>query len=79
MRRLFKTLLLVLILTLVFLSACKDDSLSQKAIDQGKLALANSEYDKALASFELALDEGVKNEEVEKLINIIKVFKEAYK
>ncbi|MED0873785.1 hypothetical protein [Bacillus mobilis] len=40
----------------ILLAACGDKT-ADKAIEQGKLALANKEYDKALASFSLALDE----------------------
>ncbi|MDA1645130.1 hypothetical protein ACWOMK_01720 [Bacillus thuringiensis] len=40
----------------ILLAACGDKT-AEKAIEQGKLALANKEYDKALASFSLALDE----------------------
>lgn len=40
----------------ILLAGCGDKT-ADKAIEQGKLALANKEYDKALASFSLALDE----------------------
>ena len=47
---------LVLILTFIFLVGCSSGTY-EKAMEQGKLALANGEVMKALSSFELALNE----------------------
>ena len=53
------------------------DNITDKAIEQGKLAMANKEYDKALSSFELAIDEGSKDEELHKMIRIIEKYNHA--
>lgn len=47
---------LLLMLMLVFLVGCSN-GVYEKAMEQGKLALANGEVEKALSSFELALNE----------------------
>ncbi|PES24220.1 hypothetical protein CN488_06905 [Bacillus anthracis] len=52
-----KTRILGIICSCFILLAACGDKTAEKAIEQGKLALANKEYDKALASFSLALDE----------------------
>ncbi|ENB9403060.1 MULTISPECIES: hypothetical protein [Bacillus cereus group] len=52
-----KTRILGIICSCFILLAGCGDKTANKAIEQGKLALANKEYDKALASFSLALDE----------------------
>ena len=48
--------LLAALLTTILLVGCNNGTY-EKAMEQGKLALANGEFDKALASFELALQE----------------------
>ncbi|HBF6648739.1 TPA: hypothetical protein KOT44_002062 [Clostridioides difficile] len=53
------------------------NSTADKAIEQGKLAMASKEYDKALGSFQLAIDEGSKDEEVLKILQIIEKYNEA--
>lgn len=67
MKRIAIFLIIGLITTLV---GCGND-LKNKAVEQGKLALANKEYDKALASFDLAIDEGAKDKELSLIINIL--------
>ncbi|MBU3221052.1 lysozyme inhibitor LprI family protein [Clostridium algidicarnis] len=47
------------------------NNLSKEAINQGKQALENKEYDKALASFEIALDKDSKNQEASTMKSII--------
>lgn len=66
----------VLILILVNFTGCTN-SLADKAVEQGKLALANLEYDKALGSFELAIDEGSKDKEIKIMVDIIKEYKKS--
>lgn len=56
-----KRLILAVAATLL-LAGCGDDTYS-KAMEQGKLALASKEYEKALGSFELALDEKPNDQE----------------
>lgn len=60
----------------ILLAGCGDKT-SDKAIEQGKLAVANKEYDKALASFSLALDE--KNDKAQVLHTQTKKMVEAIK
>lgn len=72
----FVCLLLIILTSLVTL-ACNEENLSSKAIEQGKLAMANKEYDKALSSFDLALSEGTNDTEAREMYDIIKKFKEA--
>ncbi|MFF2449629.1 lysozyme inhibitor LprI family protein [Neobacillus sp. NPDC058068] len=52
--------LMAAILTIIVLAGCGNGTYD-KAMEQGKLALANKEFDKALASFELALNEKPKD------------------
>lgn len=54
-------------------------SLSNKAIEQGKLAMASKEYDKALSSFEIALNENTKDPEVREMSDIIREYLDAKK
>ncbi|WP_379970810.1 hypothetical protein [Ectobacillus sp. sgz5001026] len=51
-----KKLVVLLGIVLLFITGCSNDTFN-KAVEQGKLAIASKEYDKALASFQLALDE----------------------
>lgn len=53
---------------MIFTGCEKEDSTYQKAAQQGKLAMANGEYDKAMAAFELALDEK-SDEDIQRLYN----------
>ena len=53
------------------------DSLSGKAVEQGKLAMASHEYDKALSSFEIALSENTKDPEVREMCDIINEYNDA--
>lgn len=49
-------LVVFLAMILFLITGCSNETFN-KALDQGKLALASKEYDKAIASFELALEE----------------------
>ncbi|OHW62288.1 hypothetical protein EUAN_13580 [Andreesenia angusta] len=73
-----KKILTICISLVTVLGTGCTNSLADKAIEQGKLALSNKEYDKALTSFELALDEGADGE-IAELVEVIKGYKEAEK
>jgi len=70
---------LTLLIGIIFLLASCGDSTYSKAMDQGKLALAGSEFDKALASFELALEEKPKDYEAKNSIENLTTFNEVKK
>ena len=74
MKKIISTFLIVLILA--SLVGC-GGSASNKAIDEGKLAFADKEYDKALAYFEIALDKYSKDEEVNTMVQIIENYKKS--
>ena len=59
----FKTII-VMSLLIMSMVGCGNNT-ANKAIEQGKLAMASKEYDKALRLFQLAIDEG-QIEEAEK-------------
>lgn len=69
-------LFIILVAMSVSLIGCTS-STAKKAVEQGKLAMANKEYDKALASFQLAIDEGMKEEDIVNLTKIIDNYKKA--
>lgn len=69
-------IILTLILLVISLVGC-ENSQSKKAIEQGKLEMANKEYDKALASFKIALDKESSNEEAKRLTALIDNYKKA--
>lgn len=72
------TSLIVVALISISLVGC-GNSLSNKAVEQGKLAMASHDYDKALSSFEIAINENTKDEEVKEMHDIIKEYKDAKK
>lgn len=45
-----------------------------RAIEQGNLFMSKKEYDKALASFQIAIDEGSKDESITKIVQIIETY-----
>lgn len=61
------------LLIIALLSGCSNGTFD-KAMEQGKLALANGEYDKALTSMELALEEKPDNREAISIKRDIKEF-----
>ncbi|MDU2686402.1 hypothetical protein QJR60_11390 [Paraclostridium sordellii] len=69
-------IIIVSILLGISMVGC-ESSVSKKAVEQGKLAMANKEYDKALASFKLAIDEGSNNKEVKRLTTLINHYTQA--
>lgn len=66
---------IVLIISLIFCGC--GNSIVDKSIEQAKKSIESKEYDKALASLELALDEDKDNEEANKLYSIIDGYKKA--
>ena len=72
-----KVILLLLITSISLILGCENNEFSNKAIEQGKLALENNEYDKALSSFEIALDEGTDSLEIKELHDILKKYTDA--
>lgn len=74
-----KKLLSIILTLLVFTAVGCGNSMEKKAMDQAKLALANKEYDKASASFQLVLDENSKNDEARKTKEIIDTYLNAKK
>ncbi|GIM29366.1 hypothetical protein CPJCM30710_20320 [Clostridium polyendosporum] len=73
-----KKYLSILIFCIVIFTGCSS-RLADKAIEQGKLELSNKEYDKAVASFQLALDEDSNNKEAKELKDIIDGYLKAKK
>lgn len=69
-------LFIISVVMLVSLIGCTS-STAKKAVEQGKLAMANKEYDKAIASFQLAIDEGMKDEDIINLTKIIDNYRKA--
>jgi len=55
---------LISLLMIITLTGCqKENSISTKALEEGKIALANKEYDKAQNLFKLVVDEDNSNED----------------
>lgn len=69
MKKLRLNLIMLILIASMFLISC-GSNLKGKAIEQGKLVLDNKEHDKALSSFEVAVDEGSNEKEI---LNIIKI------
>ena len=55
------------------------NSIVKKSIEQAKTLIENKEYDKAILSLEMALDEDNKNEEANNLYRIVDVYQKAKK
>lgn len=64
------------LILLVGLTGCSN-STETKSIEEGKLYLADKEYEKALSSFEIALNDGSNDAEVEEIYNILNKYKES--
>lgn len=56
-------LIAISLLVVISMVGC-ESSTAKKAVEQGKLLMTGKEYDKALALFKLAIDEGSKDEEI---------------
>jgi vacuolar-type H+-ATPase subunit I/STV1 len=63
----------LLFLSALFLAACTN-STYEKAMEQGELAIANGEFDKALGLFELATNEEPKEQEAKKQYGYLVAF-----
>lgn len=78
MKKKFIVVLLILGLGLTALACEKKNELADQALDQGRLHWSSGEYEKALNSFKLALDEGYDGEdlvEIEGKIDILEAYK----
>lgn len=71
------SIMLLLMLTLILVGC--GNSVVKKSIEQAKTAIESKEYDKALASLQLALDEDKENEEANKLYSIVDGYQKAKK
>lgn len=71
-------LVLGLLMITLILVGC-GNSVVKKSIEQAKTAIESKEYDKALASLQLALDEDKENEEANKLYSIVDGYQKAKK
>ena len=71
------SIMLLLMLTLILVGCGK--SVVKKSIEQAKTSIESKEYDKALASLQLALDEDKENEEANKLYSIVDGYQKAKK
>ncbi|MDC0803183.1 hypothetical protein POG14_13380 [Clostridium paraputrificum] len=71
------SIMLLLMLTLILVGC--GNSVVKKSIEQAKTSIESKEYDKALASLQLALDEDKENEEVNKLYSIVDGYQKAKK
>lgn len=67
----------VLMIGLIFVGC--GNSVVKKSIEQAKNAIESKEYDKALASLELALDEDKDNEEANKIYSIVDGYQKSKK
>lgn len=76
MRKIATTLVVMMIA--LSLTGC-GNSLVKKSIEQAKTAIESKEYDKAIASLELALDEDKENKEANKLYEIVEGYQKAKK
>ena len=73
-----KISIIILLMMSLMIVGC-GNSVVKKSIEQAKTAIENKEYDKALASLQLALDEDKANEEANKLYSIVDGYQKAKK
>ena len=78
MKRSIKALILVVLITLLSLNLIACSSFN-KALDKGKELINEGQYEKAVVSLELALDENPKNKEAKELKDMIENYLEASK
>jgi uncharacterized protein YecT (DUF1311 family) len=76
-KKLIAAMLIMLVLSLG-LVGCGNSSI-KKSIEQAKVSIESKEYDKALLSLEMALEEESNNEEAKKLYNIVDGYQRAKK
>lgn len=73
-----KISIIILLLMSLMIVGC-GNSVVKKSIEQAKTAIESKEYDKALASLQLALDEDKDNEEANRLYSIVDGYQKAKK
>lgn len=73
-----KKLLLSIMLAGFIFTGCSN-KLVEKAVEQGKAAIVNKQYNKALISFEIALDEDKTNKEAQGLYELVNTLLQAQK
>lgn len=78
MKRSIKALILVVLITILSLNLIACSSFN-KALDKGKELINEGQYEKAVVSLELALDENPKNKEAKGLKDMIENYLEASK
>lgn len=76
MKKNYKYIILLLILVLS-LTACKDKKLITKSEELGISAMESGNYEKAYTCFQIAVDEGTKNEEIKNLYEIFSLYNES--
>lgn len=73
-----KIMIIPLLIISIIMVGCSS-SIVKKSIEQAKNAIESKEYDKAIASLQLALDEDKDNEEANKLYSIVEEYQKAKK
>lgn len=73
-----KISIIILLMMSLMIVGC-GNSVVKKSIEQAKNAIESKEYDKSLASLQLALDEDKDNEEANKLYSIVDGYQKAKK
>ncbi|MGG7179254.1 hypothetical protein ACQPU1_16915 [Clostridium paraputrificum] len=73
-----KISIIILLMMSLMIVGC-GNSVVKKSIEQARTAIESKEYDKALASLQLALDEDKDNEEAKKLYSIVDTYQKAKK
>ena len=79
MKRNIKALMLGVLITILTLNLIACSSSSNKALDKGKELINEGQYEKAVVSLELALDQNSKNKEAKELKDMIENYLEASK
>ena len=74
-----RRLLTVIIIGITILFMGCGNSIVKKSIEQAKTLIESKEYDKAILSLEMALDEDKENEEANKLYEIVDAYQKAKK
>lgn len=72
-----KKLLLSIMLTSFVFTGCSNKV--EKAVEQGKTAIVNKQYNEALSSFQIALDEDKTNKEAQNLYELVSTLIQAQK
>lgn len=66
-----KLKILCILLCFILFMSCSSNNTSQKALEDGKIALASLEYEKAKSLFKLAVDEDENNSEANSLLDLV--------